>query len=80
MELDEGRDASNCPFLMPKLSGRAGIFPVPVYCRLPNGRVRVPTRDQLVVLCSAGHHHDCPGYRRWKPRVEGLFRGSVAEE
>lgn len=67
MEQDSESEVSNCPFLTPKASGRA-VFSVSVYCRLPNGRVRVPTRDQLVFLCSAGQHHDCPGYLRWKRR------------
>ena len=61
------RESENCPFLVPKLDGPPEKFSVPVYCRLPNGRVRVPARDQLVFLCTAGQHHDCPGYRRWKP-------------
>lgn len=68
MEQDNDRDTPTCPFLIPRVSGRAGIFSVPVYCRLPNGRVRVPTRDELLVLCTAGQQYDCPGYRRWKPR------------
>ncbi|MDO8478748.1 MAG: hypothetical protein Q7W02_21625 [Candidatus Rokubacteria bacterium] len=61
---DRERDAG-CPLLMPGASkGRAG-FQVAVYCRLPNGRVRVPTPDQLGSLCFAGRYRDCPGYRRW---------------
>jgi hypothetical protein len=69
MENEEREDEeSTCPYLTPKLSGRPATFSVPVYCRKPNGRVRVPSRDQLMALCTAGHHHDCPGYRRLKPR------------
>ena len=67
MEQDREGEESNCPYLTPRVSGRAGVFPVPVYCRLPNGRVRVPPREQLVCLCTAGQHHHCPGYRRWRP-------------
>ena len=68
MEQDNDAETSNCPFLIPRVSGRKAVFSVPVYCRLPNGRVRIPTRDQLVFLCTAGQHHDCEGYRRWKRR------------
>ncbi len=68
MEQDREPEVSNCPFLIPKVSRRGAVFSVPVYCRLPNGRVRVPTRDQLMFLCTAGQHHDCPGYLRWKRR------------
>lgn len=55
----------NCPCLTPAVARRAGVFPVPVYCRLASGRVRVPTRDELASLCTADQYHDCPGYRRW---------------
>jgi hypothetical protein len=62
-EYGEGERA-NCPFLIPKTSLPS---PVPVYCRLPNGKVRVPTPDQLAVLCGADHYHDCMTFRRWDP-------------
>jgi hypothetical protein len=58
-------EAANCPCLTPEISPRRGSLPVPVYCRLGNGRVRVPSPEQLVSLCTAGQHHNCPGYRRW---------------
>jgi hypothetical protein len=64
----EGEE-SNCPLLSPRVSGIPVIFSIPVYCRQPSGRVRVPSRDQLMSLCTAGHHHDCPGYRRWRSRT-----------
>jgi hypothetical protein len=44
---------------------RADVFPLPVYCRLANGRVRVPTGEQLGSLCTADQYHDCEGFRRW---------------
>jgi hypothetical protein len=59
---------STCPFLTPKASGPPPAFSISVYCRRPNGRVRVPPRDQLMFLCTAGHHHACPGYLRWSAR------------
>ena len=68
----------SCPFLTPKVERRRGRFPVPVYCRMPNGRVRVPTREQLAFLCTAGQHHDCPGYLRWKPEHRATSRGRRA--
>ncbi len=67
MQEDNASHKSNCPFLTPKMREREAVFSLPAYCRLPNGRVRVPTHEQLVFLCTAGQHHDCPGYRRWKP-------------
>jgi hypothetical protein len=68
-EEEHDGEESNCPLLMPKVSGTPAIFSIPVYCRQPSGRVRVPTRDQLMFRCTAGHHQDCPGYRRWRSRM-----------
>jgi hypothetical protein len=69
-------EGPNCPCLTPQVSGRHGRFPVPVYCRLLNGRVRVPTPEQLASLCTAGQHHSCPGYRRWAQARAGVGRTS----
>lgn len=63
---DRRDDEANCPFLVPALTGPAEGFPVPVYCRAPSGRVRMPSREQLLSLCSGGKHHDCPSCRRWQ--------------
>ncbi len=41
-----------------------GAFPIGVYCRLPSGRARIPSRDDLVRLCASGRYGDCPVYRR----------------
>ena len=67
MEEEEYEDEeSNCPLLSPRVSGSPVTFSTPFYCRQPSGRVRVPARDQLMFLCTAGHHRDCAGYRRWR--------------
>jgi hypothetical protein len=68
MERYDGFDRVACPHLMPKVVRRAGGFPAPasVYCRLPNGRVRVPSRDQVASLCTSGQYFRCTGYRRWE--------------
>lgn len=58
-------DEGNCPCLTPGAGRRDGVFPVSVYCRLGNGRARVPTCDELASRCTADDYHDCPGYRRW---------------
>ena len=67
MKQPDRNETPNCPFLVPEVSDPLGPLSLPVYCRLPNGRVRIPTRDQLAYLCSAGHHQNCPGYDRWAP-------------
>lgn len=67
MKLCIDLDEQPCPNLMPRSAQRAGgsAFPLPAYCRLPNGRVRVPTRAEVASLCSDGQYVNCPGYRRW---------------
>jgi hypothetical protein len=70
--MEEGEhegEESSCPFLIPRVSGPPVAFSIPVYCRQSNGRVRVPPRDQLMFLCTAKHHHDGPGYGRWRSRT-----------
>jgi len=70
MEEEQHEDGeSNCPLLSPRVSGKPETFSISFYCRQPNGRVRVPPRDQVMFLCTAGHHHDCPGYRRRSSRM-----------
>lgn len=57
-------EANACPFLRPETAERLAAFPVGVYCRLPDGRVRIPSRDELVRFCTTGRHDDCFAYRR----------------
>jgi len=66
MKLCIDPDEAPCPNLMPRSGRRAGGFPGPVavYCRLPDGRARVPTRVELASLCADGRYVNCPGYRR----------------
>ncbi|MBI4611610.1 MAG: hypothetical protein HY726_21685 [Candidatus Rokubacteria bacterium] len=52
-----------CPFLRPAMTVRLLAFPIAVYCRLPNGRVRVPSRDELIRFCTSRRSEDCPRYR-----------------
>ncbi len=63
-----------CPYLMPERPDRLGAFPVGVYCRLPGGRTRIPSRDELARFCTTGHHYDCPDYRRTR-RLETVVSG-----
>ena len=53
-----------CPYLRPHRADRLAAFPMGVYCRLPDGRVRIPSRDELARFCTTGHHYDCVGFRR----------------
>ena len=47
----------DCPFLRPPLAGH-------IYCRLPSGRIRILSSDELARLCTRGRYNDCPVFRR----------------
>lgn len=70
-----GSGGEECPYLRPGLATGQGAPGAAVYCGLPGGRARIPSRDEFERFCAAGHYHDCPGYRRARLRetiVTGL--------
>jgi hypothetical protein len=64
---DRVADTGDCPFLQPSrplgVHGRL----IGIYCRLPDGSVRVPRADERRRFCLPGHWEDCPVYRRHAP-------------
>jgi hypothetical protein len=52
-----------CPCLVPVVNDRLFIVNTGVYCRRPDGRVRVPTRRTLLDVCMTRSYQDCAGYR-----------------
>jgi len=55
--LQVGPGIKGCPFAIPALpSTDSAAF----YCRLPDGRVRIPTRDERIRFCASGRYEDCP--------------------
>jgi hypothetical protein len=42
-----------------------------VYCRLPDGTVRVPSRDETERFCTTGRQGECPGYQPMP--LDGMF-------
>ena len=64
MEKRVAADATRCPFLRPCGSPHLGAFPLGVYCRLPSGRVRIPSGDELARFCTTGYHRDCLAVRQ----------------
>jgi len=51
-----------CPFVNPARPRGRGAVDVAIYCRLPNGRVRVPRRDVTRRYCLPGAYEHCPTY------------------
>ncbi|MBI3030354.1 MAG: hypothetical protein HYY64_12650 [Candidatus Rokubacteria bacterium] len=64
MEPSNNDEVLACPYLRPESADRLAAFPLGVYCRLPHGRVRIPSRDELARFCTTGHYADCVGFRR----------------
>jgi hypothetical protein len=54
---------TGCPLLM-GIRGRRDGAALRVYCRLPDRRVRVPSRAEVVGFCADARHLDCATYRR----------------
>lgn len=60
---------SDCPFMNP---GSASDPRVPIYCRLPRGRVRMPTRDEIERFCRPARWEDCSLYLAARRHVRTL--------
>lgn len=63
-EARAGRVVSGCPFLQPTRRLGRGDVAIGVYCRLPDGRVRVPARHELRAWCIPGRFESCPTHER----------------
>jgi hypothetical protein len=52
-----------CPFAQPgpPVSETGDGF----YCRLPGGRVHIPTPDEIRRFCAGGRFTECPVNQRW---------------
>ena len=60
-----GVDRTGCPLLMPTRHLGHDEIAIGRYCRFPNGRVRVPARDEMLTYCSVRAWDRCPVYRRY---------------
>ena len=58
-------ERKECPFFRLRRAGvLEELFPTGIYCRLPSGRVRIPSHEELARFCTAGHYYDCPRFTR----------------
>jgi hypothetical protein len=60
-------DVDICPCLAPVVNDRLWMVTTGVYCRRPDGRVRIPARATLLHVCMTAEHHSCAGYVRSAP-------------
>jgi hypothetical protein len=54
-----------CPFAQPGLPSSSPTRAI--YCRLPGGRVHIPSADDIRRFCAAGAFGLCPVRQRWAP-------------
>jgi hypothetical protein len=59
-----------CPFLVPVVADRLWLYPVGVYCRRPDQRLRVPAAATLARVCTTSTHIECTGYRASRAQAE----------
>lgn len=50
-----------CPFLVPVIADRLWLYPIPAYCRRPDGPIRVPAPATMARFCTAADYGRCPG-------------------
>ena len=53
---------TRCPYLVDVTSDWLWLYPTGVFCRHPDGRIRVPAAVTLASLCDGEHFHECEGY------------------
>ena len=60
--LQVGPGIRGCPFATPAIpsTGTAAF-----YCRMPDGRVRIPAPDERVNFCASGRYYFCPVVERY---------------
>jgi len=51
-----------CPFLVHVVADRLWLTPRSVYCRRPDGRIRLPGWETIDCVCATHAHLLCPGY------------------
>ena len=51
-----------CPYLVHVMADRLWMTPRSVYCRRPDGRIRLPGRETVDCICATHAHLLCPGY------------------
>ena len=58
---------TECPLFQPARPVARGGRLIGLYCRLPNGRVRVPPIDETRRFCLPRQWRQCPVYQRHVP-------------
>jgi len=51
-----------CPYLVDVTADCLWLYPSSVFCRRPDGRIRVPAPATVAARCDGDHFHECEGY------------------
>jgi len=62
MPTHEASRPEECPYLVGVMADRLWLVPTGIYCRRPDGRVRVPAAATLTCICMTAAHLVCPRY------------------
>jgi hypothetical protein len=57
-------ERTTCPFLIPTRQLGRGETAIGIYCRFPDGHVRVPDYNEIRTYCLGRAWDRCPSYRR----------------
>jgi len=61
----QGTSSDWCPFAQP--GPPSSVTGEGFYCRLPGGRVHIPTAEEIRSFCATYRYAECPVNRRWAP-------------
>jgi hypothetical protein len=61
--------ARECPYLFSVMADRLWLAPRGMYCRRPDGPVRIPASTTVACMCMTAAHLVCPGYLASTGRV-----------
>jgi hypothetical protein len=68
--MGQGTSSDRCRFAQP--GPPSSVTSEGFYCRLPGGRVHIPSAEEIRRFCATYRYAECPVNQRWTPtsRVE----------
>jgi hypothetical protein len=76
--MGSGRDAPECPYLVPVMVDWLWLHSTGVYCRRPHGRTRLPAATRVACVCTTAAHLACPGFLESTDRTATPWRQPVS--
>ena len=66
----QGTSSDWCPFAQP--GPPSSVTGEGFYCRLPGGRVHIPTAEEIRSFCATYRYAECPVNQRWTATSRGV--------